>query len=186
MAWLIVILSCIGSFPAQSSQPDAREARLRVLRARAQDRLDADRLVYSTTELQDIEARYRSAHQELVPESLKPGAALLLADLVDKYPRSTRAGCAVVELAQTSNGDVRRHYLALAIDRHSDAWCGNGVQVGALARALLAVSYADAGRFDEAERIAREMMQLFPDAVDSAGAPLDTVLEGIKLLRPRR
>jgi hypothetical protein len=78
-------------------------------------------------------------------------ATPIVLDLVAKYPRSTRAGCAVLQLAQHSNGDARKRYLELAIANHGDAWCDNGVQVGALARALLAMSYADANRFDEAE-----------------------------------
>jgi hypothetical protein len=102
----------------------------------------------------------------VVPVFLKPGGAPVLEDLVAKYPKSTRAGCAVLELAQQSKGEVRKRYLGHAIASHGDAWCANGVQVGALARALLAMSDAELDRFDEAERIAREMMRLFPGAVD--------------------
>jgi hypothetical protein len=62
--------------------------------------------------------------------------------LAARYPRSNRAGCAAVELAQMSTGDVREQYLKKAIDQHSDAWFENGAQVGPLAMALLAMHYA--------------------------------------------
>jgi hypothetical protein len=182
-AALLVVAVGLGLLQAQS-QELGRNEKLAALRAKAQERLEQDRLLYSDRELRDIEARYRSAHQEMVPVFLKPGGAPILEDLVANYPKSTRAGCAVLELAQQSKGEVRKRYLDLAIASHGDAWCANGVQVGALARALLAMSYAERDRFDEAERVAREMQRLFPGAVDSAGAPLDNLLEGIRLLRP--
>jgi hypothetical protein len=69
---------------------------------------------------------------------------------------------------------------------HSNAWCESGVQVGALARAKLAVHQAGLGQFDEAERLAQEVLAQFPGAIDESGAPLDDVLEGIRLLRAGR
>lgn len=68
---------------------------------------------------------------------------------------------------------------------HQDAWCEDGVQVGALARAKLAVYYAGEGRLNEAERLAEEVRTLFPEAIDESGAPLgQALLQGLVLMRP--
>jgi hypothetical protein len=182
-AALLVVAVGLSLLQAQS-QEVGRDERLAALRARAQERLEQDRLVYSDSELRDIEARYGSGHQDMVSTVFKPRGESILTALIARYPKSMRAGCAVLELAQNSRGEVRKKYLDLAIARHGDAWCADGVQVGGLARALLAMDYVSVDRFDEAERIAREMLRLYPGAVDSAGAPLDSVLDGIKLLRP--
>ena len=48
---------------------------------------------------------------------------------------------------------------------------------------LLAVQLAGLGDFDEAERLATEVVTMFPGSIDDSGAPLDDVLEGIRLLR---
>lgn len=89
------------------------------------------------------------------------------------------------DAARLVSGKERERYLKQAIANHSGAWCESGVQVGALVRALLAVQYAGSGKFDEAERYGKELLTLFPGAIDDSGAPLDDVLEGIRLLRER-
>ena len=88
-----------------------------------------------------------------------------------------------MELAQQSTGARRERYLREAIGFEGDAWFENGVQVAALARAMLAVHLAGLERFDEAERVATELVTRFPGSVDSTGASLDDTLLAIKLLR---
>jgi len=46
-------------------------------------------------------------------------------------------------------------------------------------------THAGLGRFDEAEQLARDVSFLFPGAIDASGAPLDDLLEGVRLLRYR-
>lgn len=70
-----------------------------------------------------------------------------------------------------------------AIANHGEAWYGDGAQVGALARAQLAAYYANAGRLDEAQKLAEEVSTRFPGAVDHAGSRLTDVLRKMKLLR---
>ena len=71
----------------------------------------------------------------------------------------------------------------MVIANHSHAWCESGVQVGGLARALLAVHYAGLEQYDLAERLAQETTTLFPDSIDDSGAPLRDLVTGIRLLR---
>ncbi len=113
----------------------------------------------------------------------RPDGIKTLQELIGRYPRSNRAGCALLELARLSSGTMREQYLRQAIAAHSDAWFENGVQVGALARATLAVDLAALERFDEAERVAAELVAMFPGAIDDSGATLDVVLKSIRLLR---
>jgi hypothetical protein len=81
-----------------------------------------------------------------------------------------------------SSGAEREAYLKTAIDAHGDTWYGDGVQVGALARAQLAAYYAAAGRMTEAKALANEIMERFPGAVDHGGRPLAAMLQNMKLL----
>jgi hypothetical protein len=160
----------------------AREAKLARLRAKAYQRASDDSRVYSNEELRDIEVRYQATR--LNGLFTARDAAPRLQELVEKYPRSNRAGCAVLELARLSSGNERERYLKRAIADHDDAWFEDGAQVGPLARALLAMYYAELDRFDEAERLATEIVTRYPGSIDSGGGSLDDVLPALKLLRP--
>jgi hypothetical protein len=176
--------------PADAGRETAareRAARLAALRARAQQRFAEDATRYSASELTDIEARYRATRRRSWPVSAPdPDARFRLQELIEIYRRSNRAGCAVLELAQMSEGRERERYLKTAIADHDDAWFENGAQVGPLARALLAVAYAGVDRLDEAERLAAEIASRYPGSVDTTGAPLDDLLPALKMLRPPR
>lgn len=60
--------------PAKSDDAQAREARVEALRAKAKDQILQDRALYSESQVQDIEARYQSAHQDGFPIFLRRGA----------------------------------------------------------------------------------------------------------------
>jgi hypothetical protein len=164
-----------GTPPGQAdSGPPLEE-----LRARAQARMRQDREAYAPQEVQAIEALYQSANSNLsAPESRDR-----LQELVLKYPKANRTGCAVLYLAQASRGDERERLLKKAIENHSDAWYGDGTQVGAFARALLAQHYANTDRRDQATALAAEVEKLFPGAVDHAGARLADTMKRLKLLQ---
>lgn len=189
IGWHVLVVSLSAAVasaqaraPVEPSDP-TRAARIAVLRAQAKEHIEQERALYTEEQLRDIKARYRAAHQESYPMFLRREAAPILRDLVAAYPRSNRAGCAVLDLAHLASGEARERYLKEAIADHSDAWCESGVQVGGLARARLAVHYVWLERFDEAERLAEEVQSMFPGAIDESGAPLEDVLKAVKLLR---
>ena len=190
-AVILVLSAAIQQTPATPDRNAAadrtRDARLTQVRERAKARLELERSRFSPAELEDIEARYRSAHELTVGEVmfLRPVGAEILTDLIRTYPTSNRAGCATLELARHAKSPERERYLRQAITRYSDAWFETGVQVGALARGLLAMHYAGLGRFDEAERLAAELVRDYPGSIDDAGAPLDELPDGLRLLRVR-
>jgi hypothetical protein len=170
---------------AIAAQQRAREEKLAALREKARQRLADDARWYGPEELQDIEDRYRAAHQPFTG-FLLPASLPQLVELVEKYPRSTRSGCAALKLARSSAAEERERNLETVIQLHSDAWCDDGVQVGSLARALLAMHFVGLERYEEAERLASQVAVQFPGSVDTAGAPLDDLLPALRLLRPSK
>ena len=148
------------------------------LRARAQERMRQDAAVYSAADLEALEDLYQSANKDL----RAPAAKDALQQVIKKYPKSNRAGSAVLYLAQMATGDEREAYLKTAITTYGDTWYGDGVQVGAFGRAQLAVYYATHERLAEGKALAREVVDRFPGAVDHRGKPLVDTLRALKLL----
>jgi hypothetical protein len=152
---------------------------LEALRAKAQERMALDRNLLSSDELRALESLYQSANRDL----RSPDAKAKLTEVVRRFPQSNRAGCATLYLAQLSESAEREEYLKSAIAKYGNSWYGDGVQVGALARAQLAATYANAGRLDEAQKLAEQLRLQFPGAVDHSGARL---AEGLQTLKPAR
>jgi len=168
---LLVVLLSVG--PIQASEPT-----IDMLRARAQERMRQDLAIYSADDFRKLEDLYQSANKNLGG----PDAKVILHRVVKEFPKSNRAGSAVLYLAQLSSGAEREAYLKTAIEAHGDTWYGNGVQVGALARVQLAAFYAADGRTAEAKGLAKEVAQDFPGAVGHDGRRLVDTLRTLKLL----
>ena len=149
-----------------------------MLRARAQERMRQDITTYAADELRALEDLYQSANKDL----RAPAAKDALLQVVKKYPKSNRAGSAVLYLAQMTTGDEREAYLKTAMTTYNDTWYGDGVQVGAFARAQLAVYYATHERLAEGKALAKEVVDTFPGAVDHRGKPLVDTLRALKLV----
>ena len=126
MAFALALLVAVVSLgPIQ-----ALESTVETLRARAQERMRQDLATYSADDVRTLEDLYQSANRNL----RGPDGNTILQRVVKEYPKSNRAGSAVLYLAQLSSGTEREAYLKAAIQGHGDTWYGNGVQVGALAR----------------------------------------------------
>jgi hypothetical protein len=158
--------------PAPPSPPT-----LEMLRARAQERMRQDLTIYSRDDLRALEELYQTANRDL----RGPQAKEALLRVVKDYPKSNRAGSAVLYLAQLSSAAEREAYLKTAISDHSDTWYGDGVQVGAFARAQLAALFVAEGKMTEAKALAEEIAERFPGAVDHRGLPLLDMLRDLKL-----
>ena len=156
----------------------AAEPTLEQLREAAQQRMREDRARYSAEQFQEIEALYQSANRDLRAD----GAMDALKKLVDKYPQSNRAGCALLYVARLAPGVDREALLKQAIANHSDARYGDGTQVGAFARAFLADLLRRGNRLDEAKALAAEVVAKYPGAVDHSGRRIADVLKQIGLI----
>jgi hypothetical protein len=137
-----------------------------MLRATAKARMAREKDVYSGKDLSEIEKLYQSGNWNTA-EGRK-----LLQKLVDEYPKSNRAGCAMLYLARKASGKERETLLLRAISDYDDSWYGDGTQVGPYARTLLALTYAHDGRKDEARKLAEQVATQTPDAVEHTGSSL--------------
>jgi hypothetical protein len=154
------------AMPAAPANPDWPT--IETLQARALERMQRDRDTHTIEELRQLETLYQSANRNLKA----PGSKDILRQVIEKYPRSNRAGCAALYLARLSEGEDREKQLHDAIRDYADAMFGDGVQVGAMARVELAFLYAREGRTADVQKLADEVNQLYPGAVDHRGGRL--------------
>ena len=137
-------------------------------RSKAQVRMRRDAEELSAEQLREIEELYQVANREWG----SPQARQNLQEIVRRYPRSNRAGCALLYLAQMEQGAAQVELLEKAIADHSDSWYGDGVQVGAYARFLLGMAHHSGGRAEQAQALFAELAEDYPAAVDHKGTLL--------------
>lgn len=88
-------LQVFGASPLMARAADeqaAAPAALEALRMRAQERMRKDKAVFSDDQFREIENLYQTANRDLGA----PDAKQRLLELIEKYPASNRAGCAVL------------------------------------------------------------------------------------------
>jgi beta-lactamase regulating signal transducer with metallopeptidase domain len=137
-----------------------------IAKARARMREDGRR--YSRAELQEAEQLYQVANKQW----RSPEAKASLEQMVKKYPKFNRTGCAILYLGQYSEGEDREKYLKQAVKDFSDCYYGNGVQVGAFARYLLGHYYRDNGQVEKGNALLKEVVTKYPKSVTHRGDAL--------------
>jgi hypothetical protein len=161
--------------PVKAQQ--AMESRQKTLHERFVRRYAQDQQKYSKEQMQEAENLYQVASQKWgTPEAVES-----LQAMIKKYPDLNRTGCAVLYLADMTKGDVRAKYLQDCIDQYNDCFYGDGVQVGAYARFLLAGDYQNNGETEKAKALFSEIKSKYPDAIDHSGKLLvDLIKSGSK------
>jgi len=149
------------------------EQKVNEQRLKARERMRQDSTVYSAGELKEIESLYQVANQKWKTQQGKDSLKLL----IEKYDKANRTGCALLYLGQMSTGDERENYLLEAIDDFSDCYYGDGVQVGAYARYILAYHYKEVGEKEKEESMLKELKSEFPDAITHKGKLLSVLLK---------
>jgi hypothetical protein len=164
-----------GSKDAAKAKPDEEQAGDQAPReqidkeiAKARARMRQDDRKYSRQQIRDAEALYQSANKNLGD----PKAKDILEEMVKKYPKLNRTGCAILYLGQRSEGKDRERYLKQAVDDFSDCFYGNGVQVGAFARYLLGHYYRDNGDAQKGNALLKEVAEKYPTSVTHKGDQL--------------
>ena len=153
------------------AQQNAQKQR-ELLGSKARERMILDSEVYSQDELREIESLYQVANKKWgSDEGVKS-----LEQLISKYKKANRTGCAVLYLGQMNKGDEQIGYLKRAIEEFSDCYYGDGVQVGAYARFMLAGVYLRKGKKEEAMKLLEEIKTDFPDAIDHRGRSLVEII----------
>ena len=145
------------------------DTRRKALRLKFEKRMAQDSERYSLDQMRDAENLMRIADQLWS----SPEGRASLETLIKKYPDSNRAGCATLYVAQQSQGDQRATGLQSCIEKYNDCMYGDGVQVGAYARFLLALDYKQNGQPEKAEALFAELKTKYSDAIDHGGRMLD-------------
>jgi len=162
---LAVIVPGGARAAADEQVPAARRAKLV---AQARQRMRQDTQKYSREQLREAEDLYQVANKNW----RTPEAKQSLEQMVKKYPDVNRTGCAVLYLAQYSEGAERERLLEEAIEKYSDCFYGNGVQVGAFARYLLGDYYQRNNQPEKAKELFDQIRKTYPDAVTHRGESL--------------
>jgi len=160
------------------AQP-ARASRQMALRGRFEKRMAQDRSKYTADQLREAENLMRIGDEKYG----SPEANESCQTLIKNYPDSDRAGCAMLYLAQMSQGDGRARYLQECIDKYNDCFYGDGVQVGVYARFLMAQDYRGNGERAKADDLFNEIKSKYPDAVDHSGNLLVNLIKANKKLQ---
>ncbi len=151
------------------------EERLEIIerqRLKAQERMQKDLDHFSKDQLKEIERLYRKATN---PATAPDKGKALLKQIVEQFPKSNRAGCALQYLGQRATGQEQVTYFEQAIQNHSDCYYGDGVQVGPYARYYLATALLQANQPEKAKELLEAILAQYPEAVTHRGqllAPL--------------
>ena len=143
----------------------AIDTRRKVLRERFEKKTAQNQNKYTPEQLGEAENLYRVANQKWGSAEANES----LQAMIKKYPDIDRTGCAVLYLAQTSQGEERARYLRDCIEKYNDCFYGDGVQVGVYARFLLAQDYKSKGEDKKAEALFPEIKTKYADAIDHNG-----------------
>lgn len=135
---------------------------------KARERMRNDRKIYTQEQLQEIESLYQVANKKWQSEEGKNS----LKELVSKYDKANRTGCALLYLGQMTTGAEKEEYLKKAIANFSDCRYGDGVEVGPYARFILAAHLRQNEQAEKADELIKEIKQQYPDAIDHRGKPL--------------
>ena len=154
----------------------SREAR-EALKALAVVRMRKDLGAYDREKLGKIERLYQIANTNWRTDRVK--ARLAMENLVDRYKKANRTGCALLYLGQLSDGLERENYLETAIADFSDCFYGNGVQVGGFARYLRIYDLREQGKADEAAKLETELRENYPKAISHNGLLLTDLLDNL-------
>lgn len=125
-------------------------------------------------ELAPMEELYQKANANpRTPESQE-----MLKELIRKYPKSNRAGCAACYIGQFSrDAEESEKYLELSIKEYSGCYYLNGTSVGGWARMLMAGREKQKGHTAKAKKLMDEIRKDYPDATNHKGELLVTFLD---------
>lgn len=145
-------------------------------RALARERMLLDAEFMSRHDLNTAEKAYQTANGKWASEEGRKTLTLLM----EKYPRANRTGCAVLAMAQASEGDEQVRLLKEAIGKYGSSYYQNGVNVGSYARLYLGMRYKKDGNDEGAAGLFEELRTTYHDAIDHKGQLLTSHLEGLE------
>lgn len=138
-----------------------REANVR----KAREKMGADSKQYRQDEYAELESLYQKGNAN--PRT--PENQVFLKEVVEKFPKSNRAGCAALYLGRYTQGDEQEKYLKLAIEKYSDSYYGDGTCVGGFARFVMGMIEQKAGKQSAAKKRFEEIRKDYEDSTDHGG-----------------
>jgi TolA-binding protein len=135
-------------------------------RRKAEEMMARDSCVVSPRDMSDLEQTYQIANRN----TRSPEAIEALKKVVEKYPKSNRAGCAALYLGRWTQGEEQERYLKLAIDQYSKSYYLDGTCVGGYARLVLGTIYKNTGKEADANKLFDEIRKDYADAQEHSGA----------------
>jgi hypothetical protein len=149
------------------------DPRVAALQAKASERMRKDSVVFTPEQMKQIENMYQTGSRA----KTGPEAEKAFLQLIEQFPKSNRAGCALLYLGQFTDPERAEGFLKKAIDASSDCWYGDGVQVGAYARYRLARLYQQVAKQAESAALFAELRANFPDSIDHDGRLLVELID---------
>lgn len=138
-----------------------REANVR----KAREKMGADSKEYRAKEFDELEELYQKGNANpRTPENQE-----FLKQVLEKFPKSNRAGCAALYLGRYTRGNDQEKYLEQAIEKFSDCYYGDGTSVGGFARYVLGMMQHQAGKQSAAKKLFAELRKDYADATDHGG-----------------
>jgi murein DD-endopeptidase MepM/ murein hydrolase activator NlpD len=155
----------IAELEGQTAEPSRIEKLRAENKAAASKRAAEDKRRYKQEELAEIENLYQVANKNWRTDEARTSLKQLLA----KYDKANRTGCATLYMGQMSEGAERIEYLTRAVEKFSDCYYFNGCQVGGYGRFVLALTYWQAGEKEKARALFTELKTKYKDAIDHRG-----------------
>jgi hypothetical protein len=170
----LVAVGLANSVAAEEIQPASENERTELKQA-ARDRGQEDKKTYSRQELSELEELYQVANKNWKTD--RPKAKKAMEELVKKYKKANRTGCAMLYLGQLSKGDERDKCLDSAIKDFSDCYYYNGVQVGGWARFLRMLDLRQDGKKKDAGTLEKEIRTNYKKSINHSGYRLVDILD---------
>lgn len=154
--------------PKEKNEPVSAEKLERIREAnvrKARGKMGADSKEYRAREFAELEELYQKGNANpRTPENQE-----FLKQVLEKFPKSNRAGCAALYLGRYTRGGDQEKYLEQAIEKFSDCYYGDGTSVGGYARYILGMMQHQAGKQSAAKKLFAELRKDYADATDHGG-----------------
>jgi hypothetical protein len=170
---LIFVLACaaLPVVPLSAKEKDAPVSAAKLERIReknvraAREKMAADSKEYRQEEFAELEQMYQKGNANpRLPEN-----HVFLKEVLEKFPKSNRAGCAALYLARYTRGEDQEKYLEMAIEKFSDCYYGDGTSVGAYARLIQGGMLQQKGKQSAAKKLFEEIRKDYAEATDHGG-----------------
>ena len=168
LTFLAVLPGSAGAKPQEQDAPVSAEKRERLREQnvrKAREKMAADRKEYRREEYAELETLYQKGNAN--PRT--PENQVFLREVVSKFPKSNRAGCAALYLGRYTKGSDQEKHLKLAIEKFSDCYYGDGTSVGGYVRFVRGMMDLQAGQETAARKYFGEIRKDYAGATDHGG-----------------